>query len=130
MDLLTRFSEDMQQGPIWVYYWVNFMGLIFLLSILFAFKRVEPRWIALSTLVLAPIIMFSLYAQFGYERILGWAHIIAWAPAIAYLWMRRSQWQVRQTLTGKYIVLALIVMLVSLAFDINDVIRYAIGERM
>jgi hypothetical protein len=130
MDLLTRFSEDMQQGPQWVYYWVNFMGLVFLLSIPFAFKRVEPRWIAISTLVLAPMIMFSLYAKFGYERVLGWGHIIAWAPALAYLWMRRSQWRVKETLTGKYIILVVAVMLVSLVFDISDVIRYAMGERM
>jgi len=129
MDLISNFTADVKAGPAWIYYWVNFMGFVFLLSIPFAVKRVEARWIALSTLVVAPIVMFSLYHKFGYERVLGWGHIIAWPPVLYYLWLRRKTWQVKETLTGKWIALTVLVMLVSLVFDVADVIRYALGQR-
>ncbi len=129
MDLLSSFAADVKAGPAWVYYWVNFMGFVFMLSIPFAFKRSEARWILLASLVVAPIIMFSLYHKFGYQRILGWGHIIAWTPLLVYLWKRRNMWQVKETLSGKWIALTFAVMLFSLAFDIPDVVRYALGER-
>jgi len=130
MELIANFTADVKAGPTWVYYWVNFMGLVFVLSIPFAFKRVEARWIALSTLVVAPIIMFAIYHKLGYQRVLGWGHIIAWTPVLIYLWKRRGIWQVKETWTGKYIVLVVMVMLISLAFDITDVVRYALEHRM
>jgi len=129
MDLLASFSADVKAGPAWVYYWVNFMGFMFVLSIPFAFKRVEARWIALSTLVIAPIIMFTLYQKFGYQRVLGWGHILAWTPVLIYLWKRRDTWRIKETLSGKWIALTVTVMLISLAFDVTDVVRYALGER-
>ncbi len=129
-DLITNFSADVKAGPTWVYYWVNFMGLAFVLSIPFAFKRGEARWIAFATLVAAPIIMLALYHKLGYERVLGWGHIIAWTPVLFYLWKRRATWQVKETWAGKWIALTVTVMCVSLAFDIVDVMRYALGERV
>ncbi|PHS41945.1 MAG: hypothetical protein COA91_00790 [Robiginitomaculum sp.] len=130
IELITNFSADVKAGPIWVYYWVNFMGLMFVLSIAFAFKRVEARWIALATLLAAPIIMFWLYHKFGYERVLGWGHIIAWPPVLIYLWKRKTTWRVKGTLAGKWIALTVTVMLISLAFDVTDVVRYALGHPM
>ncbi len=130
LDLLSNFSADVKAGPLWVYYWVNFMGLVFVLSIPFAFKRVEARWIALSTLVVAPIIMFALYHKLGYQRVLGGGHIIAWTPVLIYLWKRKATWRVKETWAGKWIALTVIVMLISLAFDVTDVVRYALGDRM
>jgi len=130
LDLISNFSADVKAGPTWVYYWVNFMGLVFVLSIPFAFKRVEARWIALATLVVAPIIMFTLYHKLGYQRVLGWGHIIAWTPVLIYLWKRKAGWRVKETWAGKWIALTVIVMLISLAFDITDVVRYALGHPM
>ncbi|MCF6275345.1 MAG: hypothetical protein L3J05_06245 [Robiginitomaculum sp.] len=129
MDLINGFTADVKAGPAWVYYWVNFMGLLFMLSIPFSFKRVEARWLAISTLVVAPIVMFSLYHKFGYQRVLGWGHIIAWTPVLIYLWKRRDSWRIRESISGKWIALTFAIMLVSLAFDIPDVVRYALGER-
>ncbi len=129
MDLMSSFAADVKAGPQWVYYWVNFMGLVFVLSLPFAIKRVEARWVAIATLVVAPIIMFSLYHKFGYQRVLGWGHIIAWTPVLIYLWKRRAGWQVKETLSGKYILLVFTVMMISIAFDITDVVRYAVGAK-
>ncbi len=129
IDAISGFMADMKAGPAWVFYWVMFMGTLFTLSIPFAFKRKEARWILVATLVLAPIVMGALYMKFGYQRILGLGHIIGWAPAIFYLWQSRQNWRVGETLIGKWVALTFIVMLISLAFDVTDVVRYVMGAR-
>ena len=128
MDILHQFSADMRAGPTWILYWVGFMALVFALSIPFALTRKEARWIAVSTLLLAPALMLALYAHFGYQRILGLGHIIGWAPGLYYAFKHKQDWQVKQTLAGKYLVLVIATMLVSLAFDFTDVVRFMLGS--
>lgn len=118
----------MRAGPAWVLYWVGFMALVFALSIPFAFTRKEARWIAFSTLVLAPVLMMVLYAHYGYERILGLGHIIGWAPGLYYALKHKHDWQIKQTLAGKYLVLVVATMIISLVFDIRDVARFILGN--
>ena len=129
MDLVNGFMADMKAGPAWVFYWVNFMGLVFMLSIPFALRRKEARWILVATLIAAPIIMMALYSKFGYERILGLGHILAWSIAIIPLWRSRKNWRVGETIIGKWVALTFVVMLISLVFDVSDVARYAMGAR-
>jgi hypothetical protein len=71
----------------------------------------------------------ALYSQIGYSRLLGLAHVIFWTPVLVYLVRRHAQWRVGQTLSGKWIVLSVMVLTVSLAFDYTDVIRWILGER-
>jgi hypothetical protein len=129
MDIATNFMADMKSGPAWVYYWVNFMGLLFILSIPFSFKRVEARWIALATLVLAPIVMMLVYSKFGYQRIMGLGHVLGWSPIMYYLWKRKDQWRVSETISGKWIALTFAVMCISMVMDISDVARFMMGAR-
>ena len=129
MDLMNGFMADMKAGPAWVYYWVMFMGLLFMLSIPFSFKNKQARVILLATLVFAPIIMMAVYAKFGYERILGLGHILAWTPALYYLFKTRSDWKDNTGLISKWLSVTIIVMCISLAFDVTDVVRYALGSR-
>lgn len=129
MDLMNGFMADMKAGPAWVYYWVMFMGLLFMLSIPFAFKNKQARIILLSTLVFAPMIMMAVYAKFGYERILGLGHVLAWTPALYYLFKTRSDWRGGTGLVSKWLSVTLIVMCISLVFDVTDVVRYALGSR-
>lgn len=126
---MNSFNEHVANGPKWVYYWVNFMGLVFMLSIPFSFVRKEARWVFLTILITVPTMML-FYKYFGYERILGLAHMIVWPPVLIYLWRRRPEWKVRETLSGKWIALLVATMFVSLAFDITDVIRYFLGHGM
>ena len=128
MDLMNGFMADMKAGPAWVYYWVNSMGLMFMLSIPFAFKNKQARIIFLATFVFAPIIMMALYAKFGYGRILGLGHILAWTPALYYLFKTRSEWQANAGLANKWLKATIIVMCISLVFDVTDVVRYMLGS--
>lgn len=129
MDLMNGFMSEMKAGPAWVFYWVNFMGLMFMLSVPFTFKNKQARVILLATLVAAPIIMMALYAKFGYERILGLGHILAWTPALYYLYKTRNSWRGNTGIVSKWLALTLVVMGISLVFDVADVIRYALGAR-
>ena len=129
MDLMSGFMTEMKAGPVWVYYWVNFMGLLFMLSIPFSFKNKQARIILLATLVVAPIIMMALYGKFGYERILGLGHILAWAPALYYLHKTKNEWSNNTGIISKWLALTLVVMCISLVMDVADVVRYALGER-
>lgn len=129
LDLMNGFNEHVANGPTWVYIWVNFMGLVFMLSIPFSFVRKEARWVLL-TIIATLILMMLFYNHFGYERILGLVHIIAWPPVLIYLWKRKASWQVKETWSGKWIALLVGTMLVSLAFDVTDVVRYFMGHGM
>lgn len=55
IDLLNGFIGEMKAGPAWVYYWIMFMGAIFMLSIPFSFKNKQARTILVATLIVAPM---------------------------------------------------------------------------
>jgi hypothetical protein len=129
LELMNEFQAHIDNGPTWVKNWINFMGLVFMLSIPFSFVRKEARWVLLTILITVPVMML-FYKQFGYTRILGMAHIIVWAPVLIYLFKRKNEWRVKETLSGKWIVLLVATMLTSLAFDITDVVRYFLGHGM
>ncbi len=130
MNAIHDIIQHLNTGPQWVKYWVLFMAGVFTLSLLFISKRKDIRWISLSTLVLAPVIMAALYAHFGFERILGLGHILGWAPGLYYVWRHKNDWNIKETLAGKYLLLAVITMLISLVFDISDLLRFILGERV
>ena len=129
MDLMNEFQQHIKDGPQWVEYWVNFMGFVFMLSIPFAFVRKEARWVLL-TIVVTMVAMMLAFKHFGYERILGVVHIVVWAPLLIYLFKRKSEWNAKETWSGKWILLLVATMLVSLAFDVTDVVRYFLGHGM
>lgn len=128
MELFEAFSRDLAAGPAWVEVWVNFIGLVFMLAIPFAFVRVEARWAVLAMALALPS-MLGLYSIVGFVRLLGIVHVVYWTPLAIYLWRRRAQWRVKESLAGKWIALLFATIVVSLAFDYTDVVRYLLGER-
>ncbi len=128
MAVISDFNAAMQDGPGWVLAWVNFMGVILMMAVPFSFVRIEARWALLVIALTMPTMLF-LFAQLGYVRLLGAVHVVFWSPFVIYLWRRRNSWRVKETLSGKWIVVLFITMIASLAFDYADVIRYALGER-
>jgi len=73
--------------------------------------------------------MMALYAAVGFVRLLGLPHLVFWTPLVVWLVVRlraetpppTPQRQALWLLVGSYVV--------SLGFDLADVIRYALGER-
>ncbi len=128
MEPSLAFLRDLAAAPPWVGLWVNFMSLMLALSIPFAVKRVEARW-ALLVMALSMPAMIALYSLVGYGRLLGLVHVVIWTPFVIYLWRRRGEWRFRETLSGKWIALLFATMIVSLALDYADVVRWLLGDR-
>ena len=128
MEQLQAFEADIATAPLWVQYWLAFLSVVLMLSFPFAFARDEARWAALVVLLTFPA-MIALHAAIGYVRLLGVVHVVFWTPFVIYLWRRRGQWRVKETISGKWIALLFATMIVSLAFDYSDVARWLLGER-
>ncbi|MEZ5998627.1 MAG: hypothetical protein R3B98_08035 [Hyphomonas sp.] len=128
-ELMAAWSADVAKQPQWVQIWMDVMMVVLLaLSAVFSFVRVEARWVLVGFL-LGAAGLIGIYSQMGYTRLLGLGHVIFWTPVLIYLLRRRPHWRVKETLSGKWIVLSTAVMTISLAFDYTDVIRWVLGER-
>ena len=128
MEYLAAFEADIARAPLWVQYWLNYMGLVLMLAFPFAFVRREARWAVLVILLTLPS-MVALHHAMGYVRLLGIVHVVFWTPFVIYLWRRRDKWRVKETLSGKWLLVLFLTMIVSLTFDYADVARWLFGER-
>ncbi|MEK7264525.1 MAG: hypothetical protein AAB227_00370 [Pseudomonadota bacterium] len=128
MEQLQAFQADIATAPLWVQYWLVFLSVVLMLAFPFAVVRSEARWAALVVVLTFPA-MIALHSAIGYVRLLGIVHVVLWTPFIIYLWRRRAQWRVKETISGKWIALLFATMIVSLAFDYSDVARWLLGER-
>jgi hypothetical protein len=129
MELFSQFNAEMTaNSPLWVGIWVNFMVAVLALAIPFSFAQKEARWILLGA-VLGMAGTIIAYSQFGFTRILGVGHILFWSPTLVYMLGLRGRGVGRQTLFGKWLFAAILVMGISLAFDYVDLLRWLLGER-
>lgn len=126
------FEDALAQQPTWLGIWLNILlfGAFILPIALFIWR--ETRITAIITLLAsgcAAMAIIRLYGEMGYVRLLGLPHVIIWTPLVVYLiakslhastgvWPRRVLWAISATI------------LVSLAFDYVDVLRYMLGDRM
>ncbi|WP_321488698.1 hypothetical protein [uncultured Hyphomonas sp.] len=128
-ELMTAWQADVAKQPQWVQHWLDVMVIVLgVFGAAFSFVRVEARWV-LAGFLAGAATMLGLYSQIGYSRLLGLAHVIFWTPVLVYLLRRHAHWRVGATLSGKWIVLAVMILTISLAFDYTDVIRWILGER-
>jgi len=128
MDQIAAFAADVKAGPLWVQYWLAFMSFVLMLAFPFAIVRKEARITALVVALTFPA-MIGVYSIIGYVRLLGIVHVAFWTPLVIYLWRRRSDWRVRESVSGKWLLVLFLTMIVSLAFDYADVVRWLLGER-
>ncbi len=113
-------------SPPWVQVWVLIMTVVLVPSFIFAFKKTEARWIAVSLL---QIVVFTpmLIATAGASKFWGTTHLLFWtAPMMvgfaAILRDGLSSWYLR------WLGLASTVMAISLVFDAVDVISFFAGS--
>lgn len=129
LDIMNAFNSELGNLPVWVQIWLKILVGVLALSVPFAFVRREAVWTVLALIGGVAAVMF-LYSQFGMQRILGLGHILFWTPLIVYLLKRRAHWRVAGTWAGKWIVAAVIVLAISLAFDFVDVGRWLMGNKI
>ena len=125
------FQEAITHQPQWVQLWLDwllFAGIALPLT-LFIWK--QTRLAAAASLVGnvgAGVGTGWLYSQMGYVKMLGLPHIIFWTPLAIYFFLtlrggNLPQWP-RWMMT-----LALVTLVISLAFDYTDLARYVLGNR-
>jgi len=117
--------------PLWLRIWWNILvfGVFFLPMLLLIWpetRRLAAVTVATSAVVGA--IVYGMFLQLGYVRLLGLPHVIFWTPIAIWLiaQLRRADLPVwPRRIMGAI----LAVFLITLAFDYTDVVRYWLGER-
>ncbi len=131
MDMIINFINDVLAQPVAVQLWVVWMiaALFVVPGLLLRYEssRSEGKVILASSIVLA-VLMLLWYSQVGYTRILALPHILIWTPLLVYLYSRRNNLASPSHVRWMTTTLVLTIV-VSLAFDCTDVIRYFLGER-
>ncbi len=117
--------------PQWVQLWTNWLliGAFVLPLGLFIWR--ETRLTALFNLtagVLAGLSTSWLYNKMGYTKLLGLGHILFWTPLAIYYWRQLGRNDLPKY--ARWIMLiAIATILISLAFDYTDAVRYVFGNR-
>lgn len=117
--------------PTWISVWLNWMliGAFILPLALFIWKPSRMAGVfVLVTGILSAVGVSYLYGKLGYVKLLGLPHILLWTPLVIYLFgqIRRDDMPVWPR---RIMIVVLATILISLAFDYTDVIRYILGER-
>lgn len=124
----TSLNSAIFAQPLWLQIWIIWMVLINVPAALIFIRRTEAKWVLLAMAGNA-IFMNWLFAQYGYQRILGLSHVVFWTPLVIYLWLRREKWDMTR-LSGKWLAILFATNLLSLIIDYADVARYLLGERV
>jgi len=128
-------GEAIMLQPTWLLLWLGFLGIANMGAVLFVVGHKDSKWIfriealaILAAIIPTAIFMEYLYSQYGYVRLLGLAHIVFWTPVYAWIWFKRRQLHpASESLFGKYLAFYLLIVGISLAIDVIDVIRYFAG---
>ena len=129
MEIFSQFYTEMAtNSPTWGLVWVNAIAAGLTLSIAFSFSYREARWILLGV-TLGMLGTVGAYALFGFTRLLGLGHILFWTPTLIYIVTVRGWKTYHKTLFSRWLILAAIIIGISLAFDVVDLLRWILGER-
>lgn len=125
------FDEIIALQPAWLGIWLNwlFFGAFILPSVLLIWKQTRlTAVITVISSVLAGMGVMWMFGQLGYVKLLGLPHIIFWGPLSLYLYAQIRRQDV-PVWPKRVLVVILVTIIVSLAFDVVDVARYLLGER-
>ncbi len=125
------FEEAIALQPAWIELWLNWLlfGAFILPLALLIWKRTRlTAIIVIVASVCGGIATQWLFGQMGYVKLLGLPHIIFWTPLSICLYKQIKNHEVSAWLK-RIMMVILATILISLAFDYVDVLRYLLGER-
>jgi hypothetical protein len=124
-------EQAIASQPAWLSIWLNIMMLGAFVAPLVLLVWRESRIIgvlAIAAGVVSAIGVSTLYDLSGYTKLLGLPHIFLYTPLAYIIWRKINGGDMR--IWPKRIAwVVLITVLISLAFDYNDVLRYLLGNR-
>ncbi len=115
-----------------VQWWMNWMMLIFFVSIVFVWRHAEARWTFGTMLATIPVAMGIFYVWRN-VHLFSLAHWLLWAPLAAYLihrWRYADDEKYRRWSPYRvWFTLLLATICVSLAFDARDIYLVITGPK-
>ncbi|MGE3534895.1 MAG: hypothetical protein AB7H48_08695 [Parachlamydiales bacterium] len=108
--------------------WVMLLGLVNMVGGIYFFATLEGKF-ALAAMMGAMMVMWVIYAKYGFVRLLGLGHILFWVPFLIWSVLRLRSWNDLPTDFRFWLVLVSILNSLSLVVDFIDVWRYAKGEK-
>lgn len=112
------FFSDLMKQPTWIPIWVSALMVVNMASV--AFWSEPLAKVIFVTFMMSAMLMMGLYAQFGFERILGLGHV-PWIPLLAYI---LAQLKTAENGFQTYLIVLSIFIGTSLIFDSIDVWKY------
>ena len=128
---MEAFDADIGLLPVWVQYWMNFLGLALVGSAIILMFNRSTRLIAILTLLSMLIgvpIMVWMHAQMGMVKLLGIVHVVFWTPIVLLIWKKLQSVDLPALFKAVLWILAL-TMVGALVFDYADVVRWVLGNR-
>ncbi len=125
------FQDAVAHQPLWVRLWLDWL-LFVVIALPFALLVwKQSRIVVLAALIAdipAGLGTAWIYQHMGYVKLLGLAHVFFWTPLAVYLYMQLKRTDLPQW--PRWIIMVVLATLViSLAFDYTDALRYILGER-
>ncbi len=126
LKLILNFNKNVMSMPQPWPVWMMLLVSVNLVAPLFFLGSTEAK-VVLVGIAAGMALMLTLFARFGYVRLLGLGHI-PWLFTVPWLWLRLGEVTTRGLFY--YWLLAVILLdSISLMIDAVDVIRYGVGER-
>lgn len=125
------FQDAVAHQPLWVRVWLDWL-LFVVIALPFALLVWKQSRIVVLAAIIADIPAGLgtawIYQHMGYVKLLGLAHIFFWTPLAVYLYMQLKRTDLPQW-PRLIIMVVLATLVISLAFDYIDALRYIVGER-
>jgi hypothetical protein len=127
---MMTLTEAIALQPAWVGIWLNvLLGGAFVLPLtLFIWRRTRiVAAVILAANVFGALGVEWMYSQMGYVKLLGLPHILFWTPLAIYLVTKITEAGM-PVWPRRIMMLVLATIVISLAFDYADAIRYFLGN--
>ncbi len=129
-ELMNEMNAQMEVLPPLVQYWMNWMMLVFVLSIVFVWNRKPARYVLLSFVLTMPVAMLVFYLT-ATVHLLGIAHLLVWGPLFYYLYSVeiKPQGLAFNSPYSIWLLLLMATIAISLVFDIRDLVLVLLGSK-
>ena len=137
--MLAEFNNAMMAGTSpEVQIWMNWMGLVFMASIIFIWKY-KPARAVLAALIATMVGAIIVWVTLKNVHLLGIIHLIVWLPLAIYLWKTVLSNPAKANLADSpslydraffiWAGLVFATIIISLVFDIRDIFLVLTGAK-